>query len=126
MRVVYGEALVTVEDGAVIEVGNKHLFTVAAASISANTLVSIEITRLEVDGNVDVIYDFGPDGLAFSLPAVLQVDVKKLFDKFTTSVNFYYLNEQTNLWEAQGTVPVDIDGYAYVPVYHFSKYGVSR
>ncbi|MEW6411324.1 MAG: hypothetical protein AB1483_02495 [Candidatus Zixiibacteriota bacterium] len=126
VEIALGEGLVTVDGGGVIEVGTKHLFTVAPMSVYTNTLISAEITRIEEDGIVTAIYEFGPHGTVFSLPAVLQIDAKTLFDKGTKSINFYYLNEQTNLWELQGQYPVDDNGYAHVPVYHFSKYGASR
>ncbi len=67
------------------------------------------------------VYDFGPDGLQFAKPCELKVY------GFTpnTTVQMFWLNPATNLWELQQQVKALAHGEVKFVVTHFSKYGIS-
>ncbi len=94
-------------------------------SFSYDTVFQAQVTKITTaDEESPVIYDFGPDGLIFSRPAVLRINAFEDFGKKTTSVCLYWLNENTNAWEIQSEVAVDLNtGLAYFEIHHFSKYG---
>jgi hypothetical protein len=100
-------------------------FIILPSSFPYDTAFQIQVTKIStVDDESPIVYDFGPDGLVFSRPAILRVNAFADFGKNVTSVYLYWLNESTNSWEIQSEVPVDLTtGLAYFEIYHFSKYG---
>ncbi|MEW6411325.1 MAG: hypothetical protein AB1483_02500 [Candidatus Zixiibacteriota bacterium] len=129
VEVLYGEGLVTTEDGGDIWVGtagNIHEFLVSPMAIPSDTIIQIGVTKVEWHDEIVVLYDFGPDGLQFAIPAVLKVNAQKLFGANVSAINWFYLDERTNTWQYQGSYQVDALGEIEIPVYHFSKYGASR
>jgi len=112
-------------EGGVIPLGpdeNVEAFVVVANSIEEDTTITITVTKiLTTDGEMPIVFDFGPDGLQFSRPAVLRLNLFELFGENTASMNFYWLNEETNEWELEATLDADSDGFAYGSVEHFSK-----
>lgn len=128
-EILYGEGLVTDEDGGCVWVGtpgNLHEFIVSPLAIPADTTIQIQVTKVEWHDEIVVLYDFGPDGLHFAVPAVLKVNAQKLFGANLSTINWFYLDEHTNTWQYQGSYVVNALGQVEIPVYHFSKYGASR
>ncbi len=100
-------------------------FVVLPGSFPADTTFTIEVSKIvTADGESLVIYEFGPDGLQFSRPAVLRLNVAELFGKNAKSMELYWLNEETNLWESQGVFQADEQQIACAPINHFTKYGL--
>ena len=122
------QSKLTADRGGVIALNedeNLEAFVVFPESFLADTTFTVAVTKLVTDdGEVPIIYDFGPDGLVFSKPAIIRLNVGELFGKNVTSVVTYWLNESTNLWEADGILEVDDSGMVYKPIAHFSIYGV--
>ncbi|MEW6411323.1 MAG: hypothetical protein AB1483_02490 [Candidatus Zixiibacteriota bacterium] len=100
-------------------------FIIMPLSFAYDTVFQIQVTKIvTADEETPVIYDFGPDGLVFSRPAVLRINAFENFGKNTLSVCLYWLNEASNAWELEEEVPVDPNtGLAYFEIDHFSKYG---
>ena len=131
LDIVLAEESCSVDDGGSFIIGDKvklYEFIVPPGALPYDANISVEILEIKtkVSGAVDVIYDFAPDGLVFNTPAYLLVNVKKVLGPKALSLRFFYLNEQTNLWEFQGEYFPGADGVACVPIIHFSKYGSTR
>ncbi len=125
----YGEELFTVLDGGTMVIGaagNIHEFVLEPGALPADTVIRVAITKIEYKKNhISVLYEFRPDGLVFSTPATLRVNVVKVLGKKATNVDFYYLNEDAGRWEFQGTYYADpLTGIADIPVGHFSRWGM--
>ncbi len=120
------EARLSAEQGGVIALGDSaenEAFVVVGESIVADTTFKITVTRiLTIDGEMPIIWDFSPDGLQFSRPAILRLDLGALFGKNVKAVDLYYLNEETNLWEYLQSCEADDAQIACLPIYHFSTY----
>jgi hypothetical protein len=128
--------IITVEQFLPVDVGGVIIFnevddlTVAEAfivqpfSFPTDTVFLVQVTKIITDdGEMPIIYDFGPDGLEFTKPALLRVNAWEDFGRKATEVVLYWLNEQTHQWEKQEVVPVDEAGNAVFTLEHFSKYG---
>jgi hypothetical protein len=95
-------------------------FVVPAGALLAPVEIRIEASELQTPLGPIYIYDCGPDGTRFRVPAKLQQPI-------TTGQPFaflYYFNEATGQWELQETVKVK-NGVATFNIKHFSKYGIS-
>lgn len=103
----------------------KAAFVVLRDSFARDTLFSVQVTTLAMaDGETPVVYDFQPDGLQFSRPAVVRIDAHAVFGKSTKAVYFYGLNEMTNEWELLQAKNVDsLNSVVCFDVEHFSSYG---
>ncbi len=128
VEILYGEATFTTLDGGELVVGrsgNFHEFIIYPGAIDTDVVISMEILKVESRKNDDVavIYEFKPDGLVFSTPGELKVNVAKLLGKKKTCLRWYYLNEQTGNWVYQGEYCADADGIATIFIDHFSRYG---
>lgn len=125
----YVESKLLAEQGGVIALNDNEdleAFVVLPGSFPTDTTFTVSVTKLVTDdGETPVIYDFGPDGLQFSRPAVLRLNVGELFGKNVTTMTLYWLNEETNLWECQDTCQVDDQYYVYVSIEHFSTYAAN-
>ena len=129
VEVLFGEELCTVLDGGTLVVGtagNYHELVIEPDALLADTVIRVEITKVDDrNENVQLVYEFWPDGLVFSTPATLRLNVAKVLGKRATCVDFYYLNENAGLWEFQGTYCADpLTGIADIPVEHFSRWGI--
>jgi len=111
-------------EGGVIPLGpdeTVEAFVVIQDSFEADTTFEITVTKiLTTDGEMPIIFDFGPDGLQFSRPAVLRLNLFELFGKNTTSMELYWLDEETNEWEFMETLDADSQGFVYGTIPHFS------
>lgn len=123
----YSEAFLTVKDGGVVPLGDNadnEAFVVLPFSYVADTTFTVQVTKIVTnDGETPIVYEFGPDGLQFSRPAVLRLNAFELFGKNTRSVNFYWHNETTNEWELQESQEPAEDGTVWFSVGHFSQFG---
>ena len=130
LDVITDNELFSAIDGGTLVVGttgNLHELVVAPLSLTVDTVITVEVTKIDTKNReqCQVIYDFQPDGLVFSTPATLRVNVARVLGKKATCANLYYLNENTGRWEFQGTYCADpLTGFAEMPVPHFSKWGI--
>jgi len=128
VETLFGEAVFTSVDGGELVIGtagNFHYFSMQPNSMPYDATISLEIMKIDSKKNDDVavIYEFKPDGLEFLIPAELGINVAKVLGKRATCVKWYYLNEQTGVWQYQGEYCADPDGFARIPIEHFSRYG---
>lgn len=125
----YVEKRLAAEQGGVIALNedeNLEAFVVLPVSFLNDTTFTVSVTRLVTeDGEMPIIYEFGPDGLVFSKAAVLRLNATELFGKNVSSVVSYWLNENTNLWEFDEVLEVDDSGAIYKSIPHFSAYGLA-
>lgn len=123
----YFESRLSASSGGVIPLGDDadvESFVVLPASFLSDTTFAITVTRFMTDdGEMPIVYEFGPDGLQFSRPAVLRLNVAELFGRNVSEIELYLLNEDTNMFELVVTLAADAQGYVYGPVEHFSSYG---
>ena len=113
--------------GGEVNVDNhRYDFQVPGWSSPYSTWIYMKVEKFRYsDGEVVILFDFGPDGLEFNTPATVRVR-KAEFEGSVDFISFYYLNPNTYRWELQTVSLADDDSeYVEMPVYHFSKYGVS-
>ncbi len=142
--IVLYENYITVEDGGVVLLGSTEsaelrdtesgtdaavlvdAFIVQPFSFLYDTSFVLQVTKIiTADGDMPIIFDCGPDGLVFTSPAILLINVWENFGKNATGVNLYWLNEETNEWELEAFVPADeVTGQAPILINHFSRYGI--
>ncbi len=126
--IAFYENYITATDGGVVLLGETEsadAFVVQPESFPYDTSFVLEVTKIvDADGQMAIIYDCGPDGLIFTKPAILLINVWADFGKSTSSVCLYWLNETTNKWELQAEAQVDDAGRAAFELDHFSKWGV--
>jgi len=112
--------------GEVVVDNRRFVFESPSYSVPYSTMIDVKVEKFTYDdGEIVILFDFGPDGLEFNSPATVRVR-KTEFEGSVDYVSFYYLNPDTYTWELQTVALADDDGeYVEMPVYHFSKYGVS-
>lgn len=122
----YVESKLAAASGGVIALNENEdveAFVVLPGSFVADTTFTVMVTKLVTDdGETPMIYDFGPDGLVFSKPAILRLNLGVLFGKNVKAIDLFLLNKQTNEWEYVLSSDADDSQIAYVPVEHFSTY----
>ncbi|UCD62841.1 MAG: hypothetical protein JSW34_08730 [Candidatus Zixiibacteriota bacterium] len=125
------EYLEAAEGGVLLMDGAEDLSTAEALVIQAESFVAdttfvVEVIKIvTIDGESPIIYEFQPDGLQFSKPAILRVNAWADFGHKATKVRLFWLNEVTSEWELQAETQVDPEtGMAYFDCLdHFSKWG---
>jgi len=143
--IVLYENFITVEDGGVVILGTTEsaelrdtdggsdavtsddVFVVQPFSFLYDTSFTLLVTKIvSSDGSeMPIIFDCSPDGLVFTSPAILLVNVWENFGKKASGINVYWHNEETYEWEFQGYVAADeVTGQAPILINHFSKYGI--
>ncbi len=129
--------------GEVVVDDDRFVLDVPSWAVSNATMIDMKVEKFRyADAETVILFDFGPDGLAFDRPATLRINTAE-FDATVQYVSFYYLNPNSNTWELQTIVLSDDDDdddddddeddddddddgeEIEIPVYHFSKYGVS-
>lgn len=122
-----GSGTISSKDGGSIDInmpGTIHEFNVEAGSIENDVTIDINVLFIDFFGSVVGIFDFSPDGQMFSESAELRFDGGVLGNG-VSELKLYWLNENTNRWEYQGTYNADSNNRIKIPIDHFSKYGVS-
>ncbi|UCG60526.1 MAG: hypothetical protein JSV52_09330 [Candidatus Zixiibacteriota bacterium] len=122
------EDYIAAEDGGTIAI-NGHgaiwSFQVFPNSIPNDVRITVRIYIVEdTPEKTTVIYEFGPDGLEFSVPALLTLDADAVAGTNGQTIDFYYLNK--NRWVYQGTFNRTGDDEFVIPIHHFSRYGSGR
>lgn len=100
--------------------GSTSTFKVPAGALLLPVNITLDVTKVETPLGAIHLYDCGPDGTKFKLPAELSQPI-------STGQEYsflYYFNEVTRQWELQEIVKVK-DGVATFKIKHFSKYGIS-
>ena len=123
--VVDDSELIDKDAGGVIEIereGYLHLFTVESAALSASTEINVKSWREKILGKDMIVFDFGPDGLVFSISAVLEFEIAELNSK-ASSAKLYYYDPGLKRWVFQGSSAVS-GGVASFDIDHFSKYAI--
>ncbi|MGB5106077.1 MAG: hypothetical protein WBP42_05115 [Candidatus Zixiibacteriota bacterium] len=95
-------------------------FDVPFGAILSPTNITIDVKKFDTPLGSLYVYDCGPDGTKFKLPAKLSVPMPS----GQGYSYLYYYNEETETWDLQEVVKVK-DGVATFKIKHFSKYGIS-
>ncbi len=99
---------------------NQAKFAVPPGALIRPVEISLNVTEYSTPFGSIFIYDCGPDGTQFRVPAKLSQPMPAgQQDAF-----IYYFNEATGVWELQEVVKVK-KGFATFSIKHFSKYGIS-
>ncbi len=122
------EDYIAADEGGAIEI-NGHdaiwTFEVPPNSIPDDVRITVRIYIVEdTPEKTTVIYEFGPDGLEFSIPALLTLDADAVAGSNGETLDFYFL--ERNKWVYQGTFDRNRDDQFVIPIYHFSRYGTGR
>jgi len=138
------QSLITVEEGGVVILSSTEsvelrtyddgtdsdalvdVFVVQPYSIATDEFLVLEVTKIVTyDGEMPIIFDCSPDGLVFSNPAILLINVWENFGKTATGINLYWLDEETGEWVFEAQIDADpVTGQAPALIHHFSKYGI--
>lgn len=111
----------------------KAFLTIFPYALNENTYLTMSFDDTYMMGDVDLT--FGPHGVCFNKPALLNVEATGLdFSGFapTDKLKLYYFNETTGVWEQMQADDIRWDfetGYlkcvnGRLP--HFSRYGFTR
>lgn len=95
-------------------------FVVPAGALLTPVEISVVVSEFDTPLGSVYVYDCGPDGTKFKIPAKLSQQMPA----GQREANLYYFNEDTREWELQEVVKVK-DGVATFNIKHFSKYGIS-
>jgi hypothetical protein len=121
------EDYLTVEDGGSIAINGHdgaYTFVVEPYSFPEDTRFTVAIYVIEdTPTKTTIVYEFGPDGLEFTVPAHLILNADAVAAMGAESIDFYYLNG--NKWAYQGTYFRNKDNQFVIPIEHFSKYGTA-
>lgn len=100
--------------------GSAAQFAVPAGALIKPVEISLNVRKFATPRGPIFLYDCGPDGTQFKIPA-------KLSQPMPAGQEYaflYYFNEVTKAWEFQEAVKVK-QGVATFSIKHFSKYGIS-
>ena len=117
---------ISAEDGGKIEIIHNtyvHEFTVAPASITSDTEISVKTTSETVAGKNAIVFDFGPEGLVFGDAAILNFKMDEL-NLHANTAYLYYYDTKVKKWILQESASVNL-GEVEFEIYHFSKYAIS-
>lgn len=91
-------------------------------ALSTSVLVTVVALQVPTPYGDVTLYDFGPDGLSFSEPAVLtlETDLPK-----GTVLHLSWFDPATDRWEFQESAETDLNGKVEFHIRHFSKYGIT-
>lgn len=108
--------------GGVLEVTDdaSTTFVVPVGALLRPVEISIVATEFKTPLGSVFLYQCGPEGTKFKVPAKLSQRVPEGQDE----ASLYYFNEATRVWELQEVAKVK-DGVATFNIKHFSKYGIS-
>ncbi|HET6272161.1 MAG TPA: hypothetical protein VFG32_04225 [Bacteroidota bacterium] len=122
--------LVTPSNGGTLDLLHSR-FVVPPNAVTRTTLIEW-VLRVEIpnglQGALNRIYDFGPEGVVFQVPGTLYVSFGDagLGNNDPYLYTFYYFNESTRRWEPQST-DVDVAHQRFVvTLHHFSRYAFGR
>jgi hypothetical protein len=88
-------------------------------AVKTSTRITIRVTKYQASFGPFWLLDCGPDGTVFGNP--LYVQPNSAVTSSSKSVLFYY-NPTIKQWEVQ---EVERGANPQIPIYHFSKYGIS-
>ena len=118
--------LISKDDGGEITITREeyeHIFEVDPGAVDENVAISVKSYEDKIWGNKAIVFEFGPDGLEFKIPAKLTFEMAEL-DYKAGYAKFFYFNPYYKSWVLldvegveQGDVVFEID--------HFSKYAIS-
>ena len=94
-------------------------FSLPYNAVKNSMRLTIHVTKYQAPFGAFWLLDCGPEGTVFTYP--LYVQPNQEVTSGTSSVLFYY-NTSTRLWEVQ---QVAKNSNPQMPIYHFSKYGIS-
>ena len=106
-------------------------FKVPSGALSENVFISVKTNLFNYWRNEELQkglhFDFGPDGLVFSKPAVIRLEAQVLEAENGEVLKFYSLNSETGLWYAEQEVVMnDATLELEFEVSHFSRYAISQ
>ena len=94
-------------------------FSLPYMAVTHSVTLKIRVTKYQAPFGEFWMLDCSPNGQVFNYPLYAQPNQHVL--NSTAAVLFYY-NPATQLWEVQATVR---GSNPQLPIYHFSKYGIS-
>ncbi len=95
-------------------------FSLPWMAVIKSTTLTIRVRKLQAPFGEFWMLDCGPGGQVFNFPLYVQPNPQ------VTSKNksvLFYFNPSTGLWEVQ---EVAKQSSPQIPIYHFSKYGISN
>jgi len=122
----YDAGVVTKDDGGTIEISRDsytHNFDVPSKSVSSDVIITVKTSLDKIGGRTALVFEFGPDGLKFDIPASLNCQLAEI-NAAATSGNLYYFDPDLRSWIYQGSNAVK-DGIVSFDINHFSKYAIS-
>ena len=131
------ETVVATAGGTVANTADTVEVTIPADALSSDTEITIETGedldegiegsfQVEGVGLVDYIYTFGPEGTEFSSPVTIILDYNDagMTTEEENSLDVYYYNTVTFLWEAQGAIVDTTLNTLTISVNHFCKFAM--
>lgn len=118
------ESLLIGDDGGLLslELGDKTAtFEIPEGALENSALIVMKAVKAPTPWGEATVFDFGPDGLAFSKPATLSLETDRADG---STLRLFWWNDDAGRWELQESCVVK-DGSARFSVHHFSKYGIS-
>lgn len=95
-------------------------FSLPYMAVSRSMTLTIRVTKYQAPFGEFWMLDCGPEGTKFRYPLYVQPNTH--VTSRSSSVLFYF-NPSTGLWEVQQTAA---QPSPQLPIYHFSKYGISE
>ncbi len=129
------ETIVAVNGGIVTNTADTIAVDIPAGALSADTEITVEASEAVGDFQVqegitpvDYVYTFGPEGTTFSTPITLTFDYDDTGMTLAEeqSLDIYWFNETTSLWESQGATVDTALNTLTLSVTHFSSYVVGK
>ncbi|UCD62840.1 MAG: hypothetical protein JSW34_08725 [Candidatus Zixiibacteriota bacterium] len=121
----YADDYIKADEGGLLTVthrGATFTFEVMPNSISDDMLITLVVYVVEdTPEQTTIIYEFGPDGLVFSEPAILTLEAEAVTGEGSDSVDWYYLDR--GRWMYQGSFHAEKDGKIRIQMEHFSRWG---
>ncbi len=102
--------------------GARSSLHVPNGALNASVSITALAWQFPTPWGTVTLYDFGPNGLAFTKAATLTLSTNLAKG---TVLTLYWYNPSTGQWEVQAQSTVKNDGSVEFPIWHFSKYGIS-
>ena len=118
--------LISKDDGGEIVIDREeyeHIFSVEPKAVDENVEISVKSYQDYVWGDKVIVFEFGPDGLVFDIPAKLTFEMRELSYRANYGKLLYY-NPNQKSWVLVSVKQV-VDGEVVFNIDHFSKYAIS-
>jgi len=123
------------EEGILAEAGGKvesngTAVIIPPGALPSDTLITVRVKSVEVTAlanSVNRVYEFGPDGLQFRFPVLLELAYgdANLTNLDPNRLRAFWYNPEKNAWEPVGGTVDTLRQKVIVSVSHFSRYAVA-